>query len=159
MQVKEDKYATTAEWFRRVNDKKNYPLAAACCDIADCYDNIERYTKSNEMNKLEIIYEDLFNKLLYMSSDTNSGDSDVSMRIWQEVVDILGDHKNIKKFVSKKENEMRSLLQNIDEKCEAIGNSNPFQEENVTKLRKDIKEMLDKRIDAAKNNMPTDTSQ
>ena len=54
---------------------------------------------------------------------------------------------------------MRSLLQNIDEKCEAIGNSNPFQEENVTKLRKDIKEMLDKRIDAAKNNMPTDTSQ
>lgn len=148
VEVTSSRYTEAAKWFSKVNDKKNYPLAAACCDIADCYKNIGVYEKSEEMNKLQSTYNELFKKLSDMASGVNNGDHDVSMRIWQQVVDMLEDGKNLKVFVSNNENEMRTLLKNIDEKCAEI--TNPLQENNVNALRAKIKEMLDTKIDAAK---------
>ena len=143
------RYEAAANWFRRVNDKEQYPLAAVCCDIADCYEDIETYSKG-EKNKLNESFKQLYTKLSIMAYSVNDyEDVDVSMRIWGEVIDIFEDGGNLRILVMNNESEMRDLLANIQSECSEV-EKNPLYKDDVVSLKEKISLLLNTKIDAAK---------
>ncbi len=149
--IEKARFSNAVEWFSKVNDKDNYPLAHACCGIGDCLNDVENYKNSKDYDELEQSYKQLYNKLSELAYSVNTyGKTNVSMIIWEQVVSMLNEDGSISVFYSNNKEKLPQLLSDIKEKCETSTKDNPLYDERRAKLIEKIED-LEKRIMSIKS--------
>lgn len=131
--VEKDKYATAATWFQYAGDK--YPMAKMYCDISACLDNIAKFSKAEQYANLYQEYQTLWEQVKTLQSDAEAYDDDLKIRVWNEVVSMVGN--NAKEFCEvASQEEITQMLNAITESSSKI--TNTFLQETIKSLQQNI---------------------
>ena len=131
--VEKDKYSAAASWFQYAQDK--YPVAKMYCDISTCLQNIAKYSKAQQYTKLYEEYESLWKQINTLKDDAKAYDDyDLSLRVWNEIVNML--ENNIVEFneVASK-TEIETLLDEMSAESKKIKN---ILQDNIKTLNENI---------------------
>lgn len=139
--VEKDRYATAATWFQYAKDK--YPIAKMYCDISACLQNIAKYTKAEQHNKLFQEYQSLWEQINTLDKDAQAfDDDDLKLRVWNEIVNMI--NNNARQFCEVIQPEpLLSLMEGIDANSRQVP-SNSFLEKNLSALQENIQKTGDK---------------
>ena len=142
--VEKDKYATAATWFQNASDSNH--IAKAYCDISTCLQNIAKYEKAGQMAKEYKEYESLWQQIAALKANAdalsdNEEDTDLKIRIWNEIINMI--RNNVSQFceVSSKES-VAAVIKSIDDLRLTIGNS--FLQKNIEAMHKNAEITLTK---------------
>ena len=142
--VEKDKYATAATWFQNASDSNH--IAKAYCDISTCLQNISKYEKAGQMAKEYKEYESLWQQITELKDNAdalsnNEEDTDLKIRIWNEIINMV--RNNVSQFceVSSKE-DVAAVIQSIDDLRLTVSNS--FLQKNIEALHKNAEITLAK---------------
>lgn len=131
--VEKDKYATAATWFQHAT--ASYPVAKMYCDISDCLQNINKFSKAEQYGNLYKEYEALWAKVKSLLGESAEYDDDLKLRVWNEIVDMI--KNNAKEFCEvSSQNEIIELLDSIMSNSSQI--TNTFLKDSVSALTDNI---------------------
>ncbi len=131
--VEKDKYATAATWFQYAVEQ--HDVANIYCDISSCLQNIAKYSTSAQYANLYKEYEVLWGKVQTLQKDAEKYDDDLKLRVWNEIVDMIGNNANEFCEVSSQK-EIISLLDSI--KSDSSNVTNTFLHDSISSLLNDI---------------------
>lgn len=136
--VEKDKYDMAASWFQYAKDNEKYAVAKIYCDIAECLNNIAKYDKAEQTEKLYKEYQNLWTKITQLCKDAENFDDDLKIRVWNETVNMISN--NAKQFteVTRDNSNMgiEDVLNNIESLCSNI--SSEFLKDNIEGLKNNI---------------------
>ena len=137
--VDKDRYQSAASWFKDCTD--SYPVAQIYCEISDCLQNVNKYSKANQTAKLYDEYKNLWEKMDALFEKADDLDDDLKIQIFGEVVNMI--NNNAKEFseVSGK-GSVKQMLNRISTKSSAI--TNTFLNENKASLQETINTTISK---------------
>ncbi|MBQ3524407.1 MAG: serine/threonine protein kinase [Clostridia bacterium] len=131
--VEKDKYATAASWFQYARDK--YPVASMYCDISDCLTNISKFSKAEQYANLYQEYQNLWEKVKKLQTNSDLYDDDLKLRIWNEIVNMI--RNNATEFCEvSSQTDILNVLATVSTNANQI--TNTFLQENITKLQNNI---------------------
>lgn len=131
--VEKDKYATAATWFQYAGNQ--FPVAKIYCDISACLQNIAKFSKAEQYANLYQEYQNLWNRIKSLQSDSESYDDDLKLRVWNEVVNMI--RNNAAEFCEvASQTEIIESLDLIKENSEKI--TNTFLTESIDALQSNI---------------------
>ncbi len=145
--VEKDKYNTAAAWFRQAEQK--YPVASIYVKISDCLQNIAKHSKSEQFAKLYEEYGSLWEQIHRLQNEVQDHDDDLKLRVWNEIVKMIGNNAVEFAEVASKE-EISAMLDTIDTHSGQI--NNVFLQDSIKTLQKNI-DIVEKKISSiqAKN--------
>lgn len=145
--VSKDKYSQASNWFQYAKTK--YPVAQIYCDIAECVTKIAKYGSTEQYSSAADEYKVLWNQLKTLKSNSDEFDTDLKVRVWNEIINMLNEYtEQFSAVVSS--SEISNLIYAIDNNCSEISD-NVFVQESLEKLENNI-ETLRSRLDAISNN-------
>ncbi len=133
--VEKDKYSTAASWFQHAGD--DYPVGQIYCDISDCLQNIEKFSKAEQYSNLYQEYQNLWTKIISLLEDSEQYDDDLKLRVWNEIVNMV--RNNAPEFceVSTKEYVL-AMLDDIMSSSKTVDNA--FLRNSILELQDNIEE-------------------
>lgn len=137
--VEKDKYVTAATWFQYAGD--GYPVATMYCDIAECLENIAKFSKAEQYASLYSEYQSLWEKINTLKSNSMEYDDDLKLRVWNEIVNMV--RNNTKEFCEvSTQADIVSLLESISNDCKSV--TNTFLQNNIQTLNENIETTITK---------------
>lgn len=131
--VEKDRYQAAASWFQAAVDK--YPVAQIYCDISECLQNIDKYTKADQYASLYEEYQTLWAQIRQLADDSDRFDDDLRLRVWKETVNMI--RNNAARFCEvASQDEITGVLDNITQKSDGI--TNAFLQDSIGDLREII---------------------
>ena len=128
-----DRYVKAATWFQHSIDQ--HPVAELYCDIAECMQNISKFSSADQSANFYKEYKILWEQLKMLKTDAENYDDDLKLRVWSEVVDIIRNNTSeICEAATKSEATL--LLNSIKE--DSLKISNAFLQENIAELIKNV---------------------
>ena len=142
--VEKDKYAAAAAWFQYAGDE--YPAAKVYCEISECLENIKKFEKGGQISKLYEQYTALWEKIKGLQTASTEYDDDLKLRVWNEMVNMIGNNAGEFCEVTTKE-DITQVLKNIDNASSEI--TIAFLQENIAELKANI-ETTTKKLESIK---------
>lgn len=136
VKIEKDKYAAAASWFQYIEQNDSYPAAKIYCVISDSLQNIAKYKKSEEYERLITAYQSLWEQITQLSTDSDQYEDGLKVRVWQEIVNMI--NNNTSEFyqsISSKE-DLLKMLDSIDDRCNGIKNT--FIQNKLSELRTSV---------------------
>lgn len=150
--VEKDKYAAAATWFQYVSE--DYPIAKMYCDIAQCLQNIAKYTKAKQHAKQTSEYAALWEQIINLNENVkeqfadDAEGLDLKLSVWNEIANMV--QNNAAEFceVSSQMNVL-DLLNDIFNNSSNV--SNNFLKSDIQSLQENLERTI-RKINTIKNN-------
>ena len=143
--VEKDKYATAATWFQYAGDA--HPVAQMYCDIAECLQNIAKFSKAQQFAKLYEEYDKLWGQIKSLQENAENFDEDLKLRVWNEIVNMI--NNNAKEFCEVATSaDILSVLEIISSKTSTVNST--FLQNSIVELQSNITTTKTK-IESVKN--------
>lgn len=152
--VEKDKYATAATWFQYAVGDERYPLAAVYCDISECMKNIAKYNKMEQFDRLEEMYQTLWNQMEVLYGYSKTCEDDYKILIWNVIVNMLFNNADGFSQINQGNGAILDLLDEIHMQSEAMWEASFGGKKNkLEALIKNAEETRNK----IKNNQPNES--